>query len=482
MKKSIAGSFFWKFIERFSVQITSFITTIVLARILTTDEYGTVALVTVFITIATVFVQGGFNTALVQKKELDKNDISTVFVFSMLTVLICYALLWFSAPYIAAFYKKNILISIIRILGLSLIPGALNSIQVAILTREMSFKSLFKSNFLGSIIASVLSIFAAVKGFGIWSMVIWYLINTIATTIIMLFTVNWKPSFYFSFSKLQKMFNFGSKILASNLMVTFFQNIRSLLIGKYYSTSDLAVFNKGKQFPQVLMDGIIGSMQSVSLSSFSKIQNLQTEEYKYNIRKIIRMSYFIIFPLLMGIFSIAKPAVLILLTSKWADAIVFIQIFAITYLFQPLQIISAEALKGKGMSNITLKIEIWRKSFEMGLLILSLKFGPIIIALGALASGLLASIVTVFPNRKYLDYSLKEQLTDLYKPIVSSLLMTLVIFPISFLNINNIFILIIQFFSGVLVYLLFSILLRVEEMYELRIYLLNKFRKGENNE
>lgn len=477
-KNLIAGSFFWKFIERFSVQITSFITTMVLARILTTDEYGTVALVTVFIAIATVFVQGGFNTALIQKKYIDNEDISTVFTFSIILVIIFYALLWLLAPIIASFYNKEILIPIVRILSLSLFLGAFNSIQVAIITRNMNFKSLFKSNLFGSIIASILSILIAVNGGGIWSMVAWYLINVILTTILMFFSVEWRPRFYFSIKKFKKLFSFGSKILISNVMVTIFQNIRSLLIGRYYSTSDLAVFNKGKQFPQVLMDGIVGSMQSVSLSSFSKMQNLSVENYKYNFRKILRMSYFIIFPLLIGIFSISRPLVIILLTDKWEGTIIFIQIFCVTYLFQPLQIICAEALKGKGMSDITLKIEIWRKTFEIILLLVTLKFGTIMIAVGALISGFLSFTITMLPNKKYLNYLFKEQLFDLYKPLLSSILMLLLIFPISYFEINYFIVLFIQIIFGIIIYILCNYLLKNKEMFDFIKFYLNKLKVG----
>lgn len=457
-------SFAWKFMERFSVQIASFTTTLVLARLLTTQEYGTVALVTVFIELATVFVQGGFNTALIQKSNIDDEDVSTVFLFSISIALICYALIYLSAPFISLFYNNEIIIPVIRVIAISLFPGAFNSVQVAIATRNLEFKKIFKASLIGSLTAAFLGITMAILGFGIWAMVAWQLVNITMTSIFMWITIKWRPILVFSIDKFKSLIPFGSRILLSNFIVTLFQNVRSLLIGGIYTASDLAFFNRGKQFPQVLMDGVVGSMQSVSLPVFSKMQNGDKKIYKENIRKIVTTSYFIVFPLLVGIAAIAKPLVLLLLTDKWIEAVQYIKIFAFTYMVQPTQIVCAEALKALGLSNVTLRLEFFRKGFEIGLLLLTIKLGPQAIALSALLAGILAIIVSIYPNVKYLNYKVSEQLFDIAGPLFASIIMGAVVVFLGKLQLNIILILALQVLLGAIIYVLLCWLFNIKAL------------------
>lgn len=456
-------SYFWKFLERFSVQVTSFITTLVLARILSADEYGTVALVIVFISLATVFVQGGLNTALIQKIEIDEEDISTIFWVSIIVALICYVIIFFMAFKIANFYKKPIIIPVIRILAISLFPGALNSIQIAISSRKLEFKKIFMSSLIATVVAGIISIILAIFNFGVWAIVAWQLINIFISSILMLFFVKWKPRFLFSWVKFKNLIPFGSRILISNFLVTLFQNIRSLLIGGLYSTSDLAFFNRGKQFPQVLMDGVIGSIQTVSLPIFAKHQREKLERYKENMRKIITMSYLIIFPLLFGITVISKPLIKLLLTDKWLEAVPYLQIFALTYTVQPMQIICAEAIKGLGLSKVTLNLEYFRKFFEIGLLVCLLKYGPYKIAISALIAGVISFVISMYPNVKYLNYSIKEQIEDIIKPLIASIIMSLIVLYIEKSNFSTMIILLFQIVAGIFIYILNCWILKIKD-------------------
>lgn len=475
MNKS-GDSFVLKFLERFSVQIASFITTLVLARLLTPEEYGTVSLVTIFISIATVFVQGGFNTALIQKAKIKEVDISTVFYFSLLVSFIFYILLFITAPLIADFYGQKIIIQIVRVVALSLFPGALNSVQLAILTRNMEFKKILKSSVFASIISSILGIGSALIGFGIWAIVIWQLSNTTFTAISCFFLISWKPKMIFSIDSLKNLIPFGSKILMTNLLVTVFQNIRSLVIGRVYSTEDLAYFNKGRQFPQVIMEGINGSIQSVSLPIFSRIneQNILKKE----IRKISSVSYYIIFPMLIGLATVADPLIRILLTDKWSFAIPFLQIFSLTYLVQPPQIICAEALKAKGLTNVTLFLEIIRKTLEIILLIIFLNFGTIWIAISGLIAGIIAIIVSLYPNKKYLSYTYKEQIIDILFPLLISCLMGVIILIFStFLNFNLIINLFLEIAIGIISYLILSYIFKLDALKICLNYVINIVKK-----
>lgn len=463
-KNNFIFSYFWKFLERFSVQATNFITTLILARMLTTDDYGTVSLVMVFISLAGTFVQGGLNTALIQQMNIDEEDTSTVFWVSIMVALFCYIVIYFSAFKVASFYKKEEIVSIIRILGISLFPGALNSIQVAIASRKLEFKKIFISTLVSTIIAGVISIILAILNYGVWAIVAWQLINITMTSVFMLFLIRWRPKFLFSWVKFKRLVPFGSRILISNFLVTLFQNIRSLLIGGLYSTSDLAFFNRGKQFPQVLMDGIIGSIQSVSLPIFAKQQNEDLKIYKKNLRKIMTMSYLIIFPLLFGIISISRPLIRLLLTDKWIESIPYLQIFALTYLVQPTQIICAEALKGLGLSKVTLNIEYFRKIFEIGLLICLVKYGPYKIAISALFAGVMSFAVSMYPNVKYLKYSIKEQIEDIVRPLIASIIMCLVVLLVEKINFSLILTLFLQIIIGIFIYIFNCYILKIKDI------------------
>lgn len=469
---NVGDSFVLKFIERFSVQIASFITTLILARLISPEEYGTVSLVTIFISIATVFVQGGFNTALIQKNKINETDLSTVFYFSLIVSTILYILLFVTAPIIADFYGQAIITSVVRVVALSLFPGALNSVQVAIMTRGMQFDKILRSSLFSSIISSILGIGAALFGLGIWSIVLWQVSNTTFTAISSFFIIDWKPKLVFSINSIKKLIPFGSKILLSNLLVTIFQNIRSLVIGRVYSTEDLAYFNRGRQFPQVVMEGVNGSIQSVSLPIFSRINDVSA--LKNNVRKICSISYFIIFPLLIGLASVAEPVVNLLLTEKWQFAVPFLQIFCLTYLVQPPQIICAEALKARGLTNVTLYLEVIRKILEILLLIVFLNMGTKCIAISGLIAGIIAILVSVYPNKKYLSYSLKEQFLDILSPLIISIIMgTTIIISSKVLNFSYIVNFFLELILGVVVYVFISFICKLPALQTCWNYFIN---------
>lgn len=477
--KSNGNSFVLKFLERFSVQIASFLTTLILARLLTPEEYGTVSLVTIFIAIATVFVQGGFNTALIQRADIRKIDISTVFWFSLFISFICYIILFISAPYIAKFYGQDIITSVVRIVSLSLFPGALNSVQLAILTRNMEFKKIFISSFFASILSAFLGVASAFLGVGIWAIVIWQLSNITFTSVFSFFMIDWKPEIIFSFNSIKMLVPFGSKILLTNLLITFFQNLRSLVIGKVYSTVDLAFFNRGRQFPQVIMEGINGSIQSVSLPIFSRLYNKDNSLMKNEVRKISSLSYFIIFPMLVGLATVAEPLIIILLTDKWIAAVPFLQIFCFTYMVQPPQIICAEAMKAKGLSDVTLYLEIFRKIMELILLFVFLFSGTIWIAISGLIAGVIAIIISLYPNKKHLSYTYKEQLSDIIKPLIASFFMGIIILLISkVIRFGLIINLLIEIIIGIGIYIIISYLMKSNELKICYNYIINFF-KGE---
>jgi len=468
----IVKSFIWKLLERTSVQGVSFIVTIILARLITPNEYGLVALIMIFISIANVIIDGGLNTALIQKKDSDNIDFSTIFFFSLFTSILLYIILFFLSPKISDFYHQPKLIPIIRVLSINLIFFSLNSIQRAYVSKNMLFKKLFYSGFISVIISGIIGIIMAYKGFGVWALVVQSIISQLFITIVMWYTVKWRPQFVFSYKRFKNLFDFGWKIFGTNLIIALFVNIRSLIIGKIFSPSILAFFDKGKQFPSLIMDNINTSIQTILFPVFSLEQN-DTNKIKSMLRRSIKTSSFIVFPLMVGLFVISKPLVLILLTEKWISIVPYIQIFCIANILMPSQIASMEAVKSLGYSNIILKLEIVKKILEILILIISVLYGPIAIAWGVVVYNFICLFINTYPNIKLLKYNYYDQFKDLMPIFIVSLLMGFIIYWFQFLDISNFIIIILQVIIGMVSYILINSFLKIEA-YQYLFQLINK--------
>lgn len=460
----ITSSFFWKFSEAIGVQGVSFIITVVLARIISPKDYGLISLVTVFIAIALVFVQGGFNTALIQKKDASKMDYSSVLIFSIIVAMVLYILLFFFAPLISLFYNEKELISIIRVLSISLLFGAFNSIQIAYCSAKLQFKLIFISSLVGIVISGILGIITALNGGGVWSLVV----QTISKDMIVCFTMlcisEWKPTLSFSFASVKELIPFGSRILITNLLITGFQNIRSLLIGKRYSSESLALYNRGNSFPQMIMSCISTTIQSVLLPVYSKVQE-DKKLIKKMVRQSVRMSCFLIFPCMLGLFAVSDNLIIFLLTDVWIECSSFLKILCLSYIFFPIQLAPEQALRAMGLSKINLRIEMCRKLCEILLLIISLQFDVVWVAFSAVGASFLGYIIIIYPSSKNLDYSFLEQVNDMGRPLIMSILMLLVIYIIDFalVGLNSGIKLFIECIVGVISYVCLSIVSRNSE-------------------
>lgn len=315
-KSEVLSSLLWKLMERGGTQGIQFIVMIVLARLLLPEEFGLIVLVTIFITIAGVFVQSGFNTALIQKKDADAVDFSSVFYLSLFVASLLYVLLFITAPFIATFFEQPEFARVLRILSFTLFFGAFNSIQNAIISRNMEFKKLFISSLSANIFSGIVGVVLAYTGFGVWALVGHQLTNQLMVTIILSFTVKWKPQFIFSIDRINKLFSFSWRLLASMLLDTINSNLRNLLIGKMFSPATLGFYNRGDQFPNLLISNINGSIQSVMLPTLSSYQD-DKQKVKAIVRRAIVTSAFIVIPMMVGLAVIAEPLVKILLTDKW---------------------------------------------------------------------------------------------------------------------------------------------------------------------
>lgn len=451
--KNIFTSLIWKFLERSGTQIVQFVVSIVLARLLSPEDFGVIALVMIFIQIANIFIKSGFNSALIQKKNADSLDFSSVFWGSLIVTIILYALLFFISPFIADYYERPILEPVLRTLGLTLFLGVFNSIQEAFIARNMLFKKLFYRS-LGAIIPSgIIGIILAYLGFGIWALVAQQLSNTFFICVIMWFTVRWRPEFLFSFKRIKPLFSYGWKLLVSALIDVGYNNLRSLVIGKMFTPATLGFYTRGNQFPNLIVSNINSSIQSVMLPALSKEQD-DILRVKKMTRRAIVTSSFIILPLMAWLAATAEPLVLIVLGEKWLPCVPFLQIYCINYAFWPIHTSNLSAIKALGRSDLFLKLEIIKKIFGLSILLYTIFIfhSPIAIALGGSVSGILSTFINAHPNKKLLSYGYLEQIKDILPSFVVAILMGLGLWWLTKLNLSPILLLIMVTFTGAFFY------------------------------
>jgi len=454
----------WRFAERCGAQGVAFVVSIVLARLLTPTEYGTVALITVFTTIFQVFVDSGMGNALIQKKNADQLDFSSVFYFNIVMCVVVYAILFAIAPLIASFYDDPSLTPMVRVVGLTIIIAGLKNIQQAYVSKHLLFRKFFFSTLGGTIVAGVVGIAMAYLGFGAWAIVAQQVINVFIDTCILYITVRWRPTKQFSLKRLKQLFGFGWKLLASSLLDTVYNNLRSLIIGKLYSSDDLAYYNKGKQIPNLFITNINNSIDSVLFPVMSQEQNDVTR-IKSMLRRSIKTSVYILAPLMMGIAFVAEPLIRLLLTEKWLSCVFFLRIFCITYMFYPIHTANLNAIKAMGRSDLFLKLEILKKIVGMAAVLISMWFGVKAMALSLLVTSLLSQLINSWPNRRLLDYGYLSQLKDILPGILLAVFMGGCVFPITLLDLPDILTLVIQVILGAAIYIGGSRLLKLEEFY-----------------
>ena len=482
--KTISGVI-WKFGERVSAQLVNFIVSIILARLLLPEDYGLIALVTVFITICNKIVVSGFATSLIQKKDADDLDFSTVFYFSLAVAIILYAILFFSAPFIADFYSKEsnpqLFIQVIRVMGLNLFIIAVNSVQQAFVSRTMQFRKFFFSTIAGTIISAIAGIALAYMGKGVWALVAQNMILALVNGIVLWFMVKWRPQLKFSFKRLKVLFSYGWKIFVASMIKILYTDLRSLVIGKVYTSADLAFYNKAQSFPQLIDTNVEGTIDSVLFSAISKKQS-SVDGMRAMLRRAIKTTSFILMPLLAGLSAVAKPFILILLTDKWAESIPLMQILSFSFIFAPVELENLQAIKALGRSDVALKVEIIKKVLGVIILIISIPFGVTAIAIGMVISTTLSAIINAIPNKKLLGYTFKMQLADILPSLLISLVMFAAVYPISFINLNVWVMLILQVGVGAIIYIGLSAIFKVESFRYIISTIKNFLRRGNKNE
>lgn len=461
MKNTTIKNFIWRFAERCGAQLVTFIVSIVLARLLSPEDYGTIALVTVFTTILQVFVDSGLGTALIQKKNADDLDFSSVFYFNFVVCIILYMGMFLAAPVIARFYGDSSLVPIIRVISLTIVISGVKGIQQSYVSRNMLFKRFFFATLGGTIFSAFLGVGLAYAGFGVWAIVAQQLSNTMIDTLILWITVKWRPKKMFSWKRLKGLLSFGWKLLVSSLLDTVYNNLRNLIIGKFYSSADLAYYNQGDKFPKLIVTNINSSIDSVLLPTLSSAQD-DRERVKNMTRRAIKTSTYIMAPLMVGLAFCATPIVRLVLTEKWLPCVPYLQIFCITYMFWPIHTANLNAINAMGRSDYFLKLEIAKKTIGMILLLSTMRFGVMVMAYSLLISSITSQIINSWPNKRLLGYGYLEQLRDIFPSIMTALFMGGCVNLVKLFGLSDLLTLLIQVSLGAIIYIGLSSLLHLE--------------------
>lgn len=459
IKKKVFSGMIWAFGEQFAAQAVSFILSVILARLLMPDEYGTITMVLVFINIANVFVTNGFGEALVQRKNATDEDFTTVFYCSLAVAVFLYSVLYITAPLIATFYDSPELALVLRVLSLKLPIASINSIQRAYVQKNMQFKKFFFSTLGGTILSGVLGIFMAYKGFGVWALVAQYMSNSCVATIVMFFTVRWKPKLIFCKSSAKELIKFAWKLTAASLINTVYNELRSLIIGKKYSSSDLAYYNKGNHIPSLAITNINSAISTVIFPAMSQCNNAPNR-LKAITRRSMKVAVFVIFPVMGGIIGVGESLIRLLLTEKWIPCVPYLYMACMYWACQPVQTANWQVIKAMGRSDLALRLEIYKKVIGFLLVFVSIPFGVEAIAASNVLFAIISMLINIIPNKRLINYSIREQMLDLAPSFISSVVMCLVVLEVGNIVLPDIVLIPVQVAIGIGIYVFCSVLLR----------------------
>ena len=422
LKQATTKGLFWSSVERFSNQGVQFVFSIILARLLSPSDYGIIAMVTIFFAVAQSFVDSGFSNALVRKTDRVEEDLSTCFYFNIGVGIIAYIVLFLIAPLVANFYNQPILSSIIRITGLGVILNSLCVVQQALFTIKIDFKSQAKITLSATVISGIVGILLAYQGYGIWALVWQGVASSIVRMGLLWLMSKWRPRTGFSKSSFNYLFGYGSKLLASGLLDTIYNNIYPIVIGKFYNPAQLGNYSRALGWAQLPSANITSILQRVTFPVLSAIQD-DSLRLQNSYRRLLKLSAFIVFPLMMGLAAIASPLIRVILTAKWDGCVLYLQILCFALMLYPIHAINLNLLQVKGRSDIFLRLEIIKKIIGVVILIITIPLGITAMCLGMVFSSIICLIVNTYYTSRFIDVGLLTQLKDLRIILINSLVM-----------------------------------------------------------
>lgn len=473
IKAKAFSGVFWKGMERICAQLVSTVVTIVLARLLVPEDYSVVSIIGIFFSFCNLFISAGLNTALIQKKDAVLMDYYTVLTASTLSAVFFYLLMFVSAPLIAALYNKPILISSIRVMGLTFFVNAYKSVVSAKVTSDLQFKKFFWSTLIGTAISAVIGIALAVHGAGPWALIAQQMVNSIIDSIILTITAHFRPKLKFSYLRFKGLFNFGGQIFLSSIIHTIYLQIRPLIIGIRYSATDLAYYNKGNAFPELITSLANNTLSSSLFPVMAKVQDNKAMILNIT-RRYMQLSSFLVFPLMLGFAGISECFVCAVLTEKWMPIVPYVIVFCFSSMLTPIQDGNLQAIRALGRGDIFLRLEILKKTSYFVVILLFVLFtrNPLLLAISNIVTSIVATLFNIQPNKKLIGYTLRLQVIDLLPNFLIALLMGLAIFGMKGLPFPPVLLMLIQIASGIVLYVGLSIVTKNKSYF----YLINTIK------
>ncbi len=473
LKDKTVKGVIWSAVDRFSAQGIQFVFSILIARLLVPEDYGVVAMLNIFLAVSQTFIDSGFGTALIRKIDRTEEDFSTVFYFNIVVATLFYFALFFAAPAIANFYNTPLLESITKVVALNLIINSLSGIHNAKLSIAIDFKSRAKISIISTLLTGAVGLWMAYAGYGVWALVVQNLFSSAIRTVLLWVIVKWYPKLVFSWKSFKELFSFGSKLLASALLDTVYNNVYSLVIGKVFSPSTLGVYSRAAGLAEFPSSNITSVLQGVTFPVLSSIQEEETrlaDAYK----RFIRVSAFIVFPLMIGLAAVADPFIRIVLTDKWAGTIPLLQIICFAMMWYPVHAINLNLLQVTGRSDYFLKLEVIKKIQGVVILIITLPLGIVAMCFGRVLSSIISLVWNTYYTKKLINYGFASQMKDLLHIIVHSIIMGLIVFAIVYFIPSMWLKLIVGVSVGVIYYMTGAYIMKFPEMKELIIILKKK--------
>lgn len=471
----------WSFIESIGVQIVQFIISIILARILFPAQFGLIGMLTIFIAVAQTFLNSGFGTALIQKQDATQTDMCSVFYFNIIVGIVASGLLSIAAPWIAEFYNQPELTSLTRALSLTIIINSFGLIQTTIVTKEINFKTLTKVSIISSILSGIIGIVMAYKGYGVWSLVYQQISRAFLSTLLLWIFNTWRPSPLFSIKSLQEMFSFGSRMLASGLLDQIFNNIYLLVIGKLFSAADLGYFTRSKTLQELPSQTLAGMVGRVTFPVFSAIQD-DRERLKSGMKKALTSLALLNFPMMVGISLIARPLIIVLFTEKWIESIPYLRLLCFLGFLYPMHLINLNVLQALGRSDLFFRLEIIKKILIVINIAVTWRWGISAMIYGMIVNTIVSYYLNAYYNKILINYSIREQLFDLFPYLVVTIIMGLGVYIVGLPPYpNQLILLLVQIFTGAIIYVILCRVFRLTIFMEIWDIGLNKFIKSKDN-
>jgi len=475
-QKTISG-LTWSFIDNFASLGITFIVGIILARLLEPREFGLVGMTTIFIAISQSFIDSGFTQALIRKQDCTQADFSTVFYFNLAVGILFFLLLSFTAPLISSFFNEPQLTLIVQVLAIGLIINAFTIVQRARLTKAINLKLQTKISIIASILSGLISIWMAYNGYGVWSLVAKTLTGYTLTSMLLWLWNKWKPTLEFSKESFKEMFSFGSKLLLSGLLDTTYNNIYLLIIGKFFSATELGYYTRADQFKSLPSQNITGVIQRVSYPVLSSIQD-DKQQLKAAYKKLIQSIMLITFCLMLAMAASAKPLILTLIGEKWLPAVIYLQLLCFVGMLYPLHALNLNMLNVLGRSDLFLKLEIIKKILAVPVIIIGIYYGIIALIISMFIISLVSYYLNSYWSGTLIGYPMKEQIYDILPAFLLAVLISTIIFVTgSLINLPNPWILLIQILTGTVLFIIISESVKLQDYLYIKSIVIEKLKR-----